>query len=179
MVLKCSEEYLEPKVIYQIWGCSLFFIWVLFCIIRLFTMFLCFLLLMEELPWKSRYPSFFLCLATPWGLWCLSSLTRNWTQATAVKAPSLNHWTARESPRYPSLDLRNENSFIMNRHCILLRYDWVKLCMQFKLLSMTCANLAHLYSLLVALSWPLVILFFWLINMVGTDTLGRSPEFTP
>ena len=34
----------------------------------------------------------------PHGLQDLSSPTRNWTQVTAEKAPSLNHWTARESP---------------------------------------------------------------------------------
>ena len=32
----------------------------------------------------------------PCGLQDLSSLTRHWTQATAVKAPSPNHWTTRE-----------------------------------------------------------------------------------
>ena len=34
------------------------------------------------------------------GLWGLSSLTRDWTQALAVKAPSLNHWTTREFPKF-------------------------------------------------------------------------------
>ena len=36
----------------------------------------------------------------PWpgGLLDLSSLTRDWPQAPAVKAPSLNHWTTREVP---------------------------------------------------------------------------------
>ena len=36
--------------------------------------------------------------ATPHGLWDLSAPTRNWTRATAVKAPSPNHWTTRELP---------------------------------------------------------------------------------
>ena len=33
-------------------------------------------------------------------LWDLSSLTRDQTQATAVKVPSPNHWTTRELPGY-------------------------------------------------------------------------------
>ena len=37
-------------------------------------------------------------LAIPCGLCDLSSLTRGWTRATAVKAPSPNHWTTREFP---------------------------------------------------------------------------------
>ena len=54
--------------------------------------------------------SIFVCLfvlAEPWGLQDLSSPTRNWTQAMAVKVPSPNHWTAREFPisicRVPSV----------------------------------------------------------------------------
>ena len=41
---------------------------------------------------------FFFFLATLCGLWDLSPLTRDWIQATAVKVPSPNHWTAREFP---------------------------------------------------------------------------------
>ena len=40
---------------------------------------------------------FFFFLATPRGLGDLSSLTRDQTRAMAVKAPSPNHWTTRES----------------------------------------------------------------------------------
>ena len=45
--------------------------------------------------------SFFPCLFVfwQWGLWDLSSPTRDWTQAILVKAPSLNHWTTRKLPR--------------------------------------------------------------------------------
>ena len=37
-------------------------------------------------------------LATPPGLWDLSSLTRDWTWEPVVKAPSPNHYTTREFP---------------------------------------------------------------------------------
>ena len=37
-------------------------------------------------------------LFCPQGLWDLSSLTSNWTQATAVKVLSPSHWTVREFP---------------------------------------------------------------------------------
>ena len=40
----------------------------------------------------------FFILAAPRSFWDLSSLTRDWTRATAVKAPSHNHWTTRELP---------------------------------------------------------------------------------
>ena len=41
-----------------------------------------------------------LFLPAPHGLQHLSSLTRDPTWATAVKAPSPNHWTARELPSW-------------------------------------------------------------------------------
>ena len=41
------------------------------------------------------FPVFF--WPRPWGLWDLSFPTRNKTQVRAVKAPSLNHWTTRNS----------------------------------------------------------------------------------
>ena len=40
---------------------------------------------------------FFFFFPAPWGLWGLISLTRDWTWASAMKAP--NHWTTREFPR--------------------------------------------------------------------------------
>ena len=40
----------------------------------------------------------FCFLATPPGLWDLSSLTRDWTWDPAVKAPSSNHYATRELP---------------------------------------------------------------------------------
>ena len=49
------------------------------------------------LPPSPSFLSFFL-LAMPCSLQDLSSPTRERTQATAVKAPSPNHWTAREFP---------------------------------------------------------------------------------
>ena len=36
--------------------------------------------------------------AIPSGLWDLSPLARDWTWAPALKVPSPNHWTAKESP---------------------------------------------------------------------------------
>ena len=44
----------------------------------------------------SKLALFF--LLCPQGLWDLSSLTRDWTQATEVKVLSPNHWTVREFP---------------------------------------------------------------------------------
>ena len=41
----------------------------------------------------------FYFFATLHGLWDLSSLTRDWTWAPAVRAPSPNHWTAKKFPR--------------------------------------------------------------------------------
>jgi len=42
-------------------------------------------------------------LATLYGLWDLSSPTRNWIQATAVKAGSPYHWTTRKFPHFKIL----------------------------------------------------------------------------
>ena len=41
---------------------------------------------------------FFFFFATPLSLQDLSSLTRDWTRATAVEVRSPNHWTTREAP---------------------------------------------------------------------------------
>ena len=46
---------------------------------------------------------YFIYLAMPNGLQDLSSPTRDWTQAPAVKAPSPNPWAAREFPEYEYL----------------------------------------------------------------------------
>ena len=46
--------------------------------------------------------SFFFFLATPQGMWDLSFPERDQTLALALEAPRLNHWTARESPVFPS-----------------------------------------------------------------------------
>ena len=48
---------------------------------------------------KKKMVFFFLFfLVAPLDLWALSSLSRDWTQSMMVKAPSPNHWTARELP---------------------------------------------------------------------------------
>ena len=44
----------------------------------------------KRVHWGEDLFSFF--LAAPCGLWDLSSLTRNWTQTTAVKPRNPNHW---------------------------------------------------------------------------------------
>ena len=49
-------------------------------------------------PEKSVHSLFFPPLAAPCGLQDLSSLTRDQTQAPAVKVPSPNHWTTKEFP---------------------------------------------------------------------------------
>ena len=46
----------------------------------------------------TQFFVFFVFLAAPRGLGDLSSPTRDWTQAPAVKASSSNHWTTREIP---------------------------------------------------------------------------------
>ena len=46
---------------------------------------------------KSKLKFFFFAML--WVLQDLSSLTRDWTQAVALKAPNPNHWTTRELPR--------------------------------------------------------------------------------
>ena len=49
--------------------------------------------------WTRDYRCFSVfILEAPRGLWDLSSATRDWTWATAVKAPNPNHWTTRELP---------------------------------------------------------------------------------
>ena len=60
--------------------------------------------LLEREGWReygmgSKKRFFVFCLAAPRSLQDLSSLARDWSQATAVKVPSPNHWTAREFPR--------------------------------------------------------------------------------
>ena len=60
-------------------------------------------------------PSFFwLC-----HLWDLSSLTRDWTQAVAVKALSPNHWSARESPKI--LFLKNSKNKVLTKSGLVPR----------------------------------------------------------
>ena len=88
---------------------------------------------------------FLLFLATWHGLWDLSSLTRDWTWATAVKAPSPNHWTARELPQLYVNYKQNVTSFLKiekkqiekNRSSnIFLLYPLITLCLY--LLWMNC-----------------------------------------
>lgn len=43
---------------------------------------------------------YFMFLAAPWGLGDLNSQTRDWTQATVMKAPSPKHWTTRNLPLF-------------------------------------------------------------------------------
>ena len=54
-----------------------------------------------EVSVQTFYPVFFFFLAAPCSLQDLSSPTRDWIQATAVKAPHPNHWTDREVTFYP------------------------------------------------------------------------------
>ena len=59
----------------------------------------------------------FFFLAALNGFWDLSSLTRGWTQALAVKVPSPNHWAAREFQHWL---LRLANQKWDNFHMTLL-----------------------------------------------------------
>ena len=63
------------------------------CLFKSFSHFL-FGLFIFLLSSCKRFSFFF---PAQWGLWDLISLTRDWTWASAVKAP--NHWTTREFPR--------------------------------------------------------------------------------
>ena len=61
------------------------------------------LLLSEDQP-AQRFQSIFICLSiylstAPLNLWDLSSPTRDWTLALAMKPWSTNHWTTREFPQ--------------------------------------------------------------------------------
>ena len=68
----------------------------------------------EVYCWLFFFFSFFGC-----AVWDLSSPTRDWTQILAVKAPNLNHWTAREFPTihsFISSYLSSYNFLRKNRH---------------------------------------------------------------
>ena len=59
----------------------------------------------------------FFFLAAPLGLPDLSSLTSDQTRAPALKAPSPNHWAAREFPRF-QLSHQNIESTNYELHCL-------------------------------------------------------------
>ena len=54
--------------------------------------------------WGSALLPSFCFLAVTHSLQDLSSLTRGWTQTTAIKVPSPNYWTSKEFPWWSSLD---------------------------------------------------------------------------
>ena len=39
---------------------------------------------------------FYVLVLWPWGMWDLSSLTRDWSHTSCIRRQSLNHWTTRE-----------------------------------------------------------------------------------
>ena len=47
------------------------------------------------------------------GLWDLSSLTRDWKWATAVKVPNCNHWIARKFPHSKRWHLESSGKCVM------------------------------------------------------------------
>ena len=73
-------------------------------------------------------------LATLYGLWDLSSPTRNWIQATAVKAVSPNLWTTRKFPHFKILF---ESSLFFLRWVLLFSHvqlfvtPWTAACQVF------------------------------------------------
>ena len=81
----------------------------------------------------------FLFLALLHVLQDLSSLTRDWTQALAVKALSPNHWTARE---FPQLHISNWKHFIYlfiyGHHIYLFIYLFIYFW--YLLISLTCLS---------------------------------------
>ena len=76
-------------------------------------------------------------MAAPHGLQDLSSPSRDSTQATAVKVPSPNHWTAREFPIYFNIYLRLrfrwtvKNNFSYFLHKAITVVTAVMLCVHF------------------------------------------------
>ena len=68
---------------------------------------------------------YFFFLATPCGLWDLSSLTRDGTWATAVKAPNPNHWTAREIPGNFPLKTWISGNTCLSSHVEPISWCWV------------------------------------------------------
>ena len=54
--------------------------------------------IIKMLPSLLDYSFFLFFLISPCSLWDVSSLTRDWTQALAVKVLRPNHWTARGYP---------------------------------------------------------------------------------
>ena len=57
---------------------------------------------------------FFVCfVAMPHGLWDLSSLSRNWTWAMAVKTQNPNHWSTRQLPNVRFYHFSNSNFFLL------------------------------------------------------------------
>ena len=76
----------------------------------------------------TRLLLFYVLIFWPWGMWDLSSQTRDWTLTPYTGRQSLNHWTTREvPPAYlrvvwcgPTLfDLLSENSF---KFCFCLNF---------------------------------------------------------
>ena len=60
----------------------------------------------------SNYWEFFYFLATPAGMWDLSSLTRDQTHTPYLRSTSLNHWPAKEVPILTT----NPQNFIHSSH---------------------------------------------------------------
>lgn len=54
---------------------------------------------------------FFFATAHSSLMWDVSCQTRDWTQATSMKAISLNHYTARELPEESYIDLRELHKY--------------------------------------------------------------------
>ena len=71
----------------------------------------------------------------PWGLQGFSSLTKDWTGATAVKAPCTNHWITRDLPRCHILNHCHEDLCLCFVLCFMILvftviFDpfWVNFC---------------------------------------------------
>ena len=67
-------------------------------------------------------------LALPYGLWDLSSSTRDWTWPLAVKVQSSNHWVTREFLRYFSIEtlfLKCDTNQIAGSKTVSTFYNWI------------------------------------------------------
>ena len=74
----------------------------LFWLLFLFFLFFLFTFLFFYCDWSLLQPSGFLYSTQfylPWGVWDLSSPTRDWSHVPCIERQLLNHWTTREVPR--------------------------------------------------------------------------------
>ena len=80
----------------------------------------CWVLALKYLYWLLKNNRFFFCffLSAPHGLQYISSLTKDWTRATAVKIQSPNHWTTTDFPN-KFFSLQAECSYLASSQLVM------------------------------------------------------------